>query len=367
MTALENGAKAAIAAATLACTALTASLIDATTAEAIGAVALLATVCLIAFTVIVYAGAQLRLGRGPWLAVLAVGLFTLDPTGGTAGIASAGVSVVPVLLGLGAVLAFRGARDLRTPWQRLGGQPRSERAQAAAFLPLATGTGLYVLSTQFDQEPWLPDDLWIVAIRTAVVIGVLLLLEVALERGGPDRDVATAAHLHDSVLQDLAHIKRNADDPEAVRTTVRTAERDLRDWLAGRSDPRAGDSLTDALRVLGRGVEDEYPGAEIEVVTVGELPSPEGADELLDATREALRNAVRHGGGRANLFAETRTDGTLVVYVRDTGPGFGPNSIPNERRGVRDSIVGRMRSVGGSAIIDSSSDGTEVTLTLPAP
>jgi signal transduction histidine kinase len=53
------------------------------------------------------------------------------------------------------------------------------------------------------------------------------------------------------------------------------------------------------------------------------------------------------------------------VFVRDRGPGFDPAAIPGDRRGVRESIVGRMERHGGRARITSAAgSGTEVELVL---
>ena len=55
------------------------------------------------------------------------------------------------------------------------------------------------------------------------------------------------------------------------------------------------------------------------------------------------------------------------MFVRDRGPGFDPEQLPSDRRGVRESIVGRMERHGGRATITSSAEtGTEVELVLEA-
>jgi signal transduction histidine kinase len=77
-------------------------------------------------------------------------------------------------------------------------------------------------------------------------------------------------------------------------------------------------------------------------------------------------NAAKFGGGSTvDVYAEA-LDGAIQVFVRDRGPGFGRAEVPADRRGVRDSIVGRMARHGGRAEIHSAPGaGTEVELTMP--
>jgi signal transduction histidine kinase len=64
------------------------------------------------------------------------------------------------------------------------------------------------------------------------------------------------------------------------------------------------------------------------------------------------------------MFCEIGRD-RAEVFVRDEGPGFIPDEVASERRGIRDAIVGRMAVVGGTATIDSTpGEGTEVALVL---
>jgi signal transduction histidine kinase len=65
-----------------------------------------------------------------------------------------------------------------------------------------------------------------------------------------------------------------------------------------------------------------------------------------------------------SLYAEA-AGGRVEVFVRDRGPGFDVGAVPADRRGVRESIVGRMARHGGRAEIRSSPGaGTEVELVL---
>jgi signal transduction histidine kinase len=172
-----------------------------------------------------------------------------------------------------------------------------------------------------------------------------------------------AAHLHDSVLQTLALVQKRADDPRAVANLARRQERELRTWLAG-GRPEPGDSLARSLEAAAAEVE-EIHGVPIDVVAVGDAPMDERAAALVAAAREALVNAAKFAGGApVQLYAEFGSDRT-EVFVRDRGPGFDVAGIPADRRGVRESIVGRMDRHGGRAVVHSSPGaGTEVELVM---
>jgi signal transduction histidine kinase len=60
------------------------------------------------------------------------------------------------------------------------------------------------------------------------------------------------------------------------------------------------------------------------------------------------------------------SDAGVEVFVKDRGAGFELHAVPEDRLGVRESIIGRMKRHGGTADINSSADGTEVRLRLPA-
>jgi signal transduction histidine kinase len=171
-----------------------------------------------------------------------------------------------------------------------------------------------------------------------------------------------AAHLHDSVLQTLALMQKRADDPREVAALARRQERELRAWLSGRESGAAG--LSAALDAAADEIEQAH-GVPIEVVTVGEVPLDQSVEAIVGATREAMLNAAKFGGGSpVDVYAEA-TPERLEVFIRDRGPGFDPAAIPADRRGVRESIVGRMERHGGHAEIRSAEGGgTEVELRL---
>jgi signal transduction histidine kinase len=216
----------------------------------------------------------------------------------------------------------------------------------------------------------------------AVLAGVALVLlpwglkfwrELGAERAARVREeerAEIAAHLHDSVLQTLALIQRRAGSEADVVRLARAQERELREWLY--RDSRSGQgTFADRLAALAGEVEDLH-GVPIEVVTVGEAEATrtggtaarDRQDALLQASREAMLNAVRHGAGPVSVYAESGTEAT-EVFIKDRGDGFDPDAVPSDRLGVRESIVGRMRRHGGEATIVSGADGTEVRLRLP--
>lgn len=174
-----------------------------------------------------------------------------------------------------------------------------------------------------------------------------------------------ASHVHDSVLQTLTLIQRYAQDPQEVTRLARTEERALRGWLYA---PTGDPDKTFAAAVVSAAAEVEQSyGATIDVVNVGDaLLTPELA-ALVSASREAMVNAARHGGGVASVFAEV-DESVAEVFVRDRGPGFDSTTIPADRHGVRDSIVGRLERNGGVAEIKTApGQGTEVRLRMPVP
>jgi signal transduction histidine kinase len=174
-----------------------------------------------------------------------------------------------------------------------------------------------------------------------------------------------AAHLHDSVLQTLALVQKRAGNPREVATLARRQERELRAWLTGEAE-RESHGLAAALGSAAASVEDSH-GVPVEVVLVGDAELDDRATALVAATREALTNAAKFApdAGAVALYAEVG-DGRAQVFVRDRGEGFDPDAIPADRRGVRESILGRMERHGGRAEIRSSPErGTEVELTIP--
>jgi signal transduction histidine kinase len=176
---------------------------------------------------------------------------------------------------------------------------------------------------------------------------------------------AVAAHLHDSVLQTLALIQRHAEDQQAVSRLARSQERELRAWLYDPKVVREGGTWAGLVAGMVAGVEADH-ALLVDPVVVGDAPIDDELAALGAATREALVNAAKHSGATAaDLYTEV-TAHRVSVYVRDRGKGFDPAEVPDDRRGLRDSVSGRLTRLGGTAVVRSApGEGTEVELVLP--
>jgi signal transduction histidine kinase len=198
-----------------------------------------------------------------------------------------------------------------------------------------------------------------------VAIGLTLRLDIDKEGRARDEERQRfAAHLHDSVLQTLALIQRQAADPEAVTKLARRQEHALRAWMAGETDLTSA-TVAGAVRDVIAEVEDEQ-GIKVEMTAIGDTKLDDHSEELVAAAREALRNAARHApGAPVNVFLNINGQG-VELFVRDSGPGFEFGAVPAERRGLRDAVIGRMSLAGGTAIVESNpGEGTEIVLRLP--
>jgi len=289
---------------------------------------------------------------------------------------------VPILLaGLGVALIWRTADEQerrrmfalspRAPWLA----PLVGKGGAVAIFRLAAGAAVIVagvvafLVGQGQLEATLDSLLGV----GAVVVGLALILGPWLWRLWRDLEserherivsqerADVAAHLHDSVLQTLALIQKHAHDPREVVRLARGQERDLRGWLY---DDLADDesSFAAALKKTAAEVED-FHGVPVEVVTVGDTGIDDRIRAMLKAAREAAVNAAKHSGAdKVDIYAEVEGD-DVELYVRDRGKGFDPESVPEDRLGVRRSIVDRMDRHGATAEIRSApGEGTEVRL-----
>ncbi len=319
------------------------------------------------------------LGVAGALALLGVGLLWLVQLSAWALPLWALVAGVLTGGGLGLIwwqadhVSTRGVRT-GTGWQRLVSPLLAHWTTIVLILIglAALGVAVWVLvSVQSGlAEPGRTLLLLGLSVGALVLAGLpwILRVRLALAQARDDALVADAradmaAHLHDSVLQTLALIQRQAADPKAVTALARRQERELRQWLYGESLGSA--TLSEALSGEVIDVEDRH-GVDVELVTVGDSALSPELTALVRAAREAMVNAARHSGAdRIDVYAEVDPD-LVAVYVRDRGKGFDLGRVEDDRMGLRGSIVERVKRVGGRAIIRTApGEGTEVRLELP--
>jgi signal transduction histidine kinase/phage shock protein PspC (stress-responsive transcriptional regulator) len=312
-------------------------------------------------------GKEILLGIGLLLAAatLAARQFGVDVPLGTLIPAAA-------ILG-GAAIAWMQLDETR----RAGIVDKTKANQAGGWVRLAAGLALVVagvLVMVSGSGSW--EQTWLALLASVAVlggVGVVLLpwglkfwRDLETERVGRVRATERAeiaAHLHDSVLQTLALIQRRASNEHDVVRLARAQERELRGWLYRDAGKDAG-QLSERIKAVAAEVEDAL-GHAVEVVNVGDTAMTERHEAMVQASREAMLNAARHAGGPVSVYLEV-SDGAAEVFVKDRGQGFDLDSVPEDRLGVRESIIGRMKRHGGTAVINSGPDGTEVRLGLPS-
>jgi signal transduction histidine kinase len=269
------------------------------------------------------------------------------------------------------------------------------------MLPLAC-TSVYIL--QITLRPWLglpgaamvvvayglgaghPVDAFLLVVETIVAAGL-----VAVIRGGARQADAIVAvsleterqvraeearradereqhrQLHDTVLSTLTMVAAGAfAGPSSALTAQATRDLHVLQLLEGAPAVPAGlaplTDLTPKLEQAAASTDDLAVRLQLVPVT---LPSPV-ADQLAACVGEALRNIGRHAGTGEAEVTVTGGSGWAVVKITDHGRGFDPAATPLSRRGIRESITGRMQAAGGRAAIASHPGaGTTVTVSWP--
>jgi signal transduction histidine kinase len=230
-------------------------------------------------------------------------------------------------------------------------------------------------------------DTWLLVVETMVAAGLVIVI-----RGGARQaDAVVAAgleterqiraeaarradqreqhrQLHDTVLSTLTMVAAGAFAEPSPALTAQAA-RDLRvlQELADVPAAPGGQApLTDLRPKLERAAASTADLAVRLRLAPVTLPSAV-ADQIAACVGEALRNVERHAGtGQADVTVAGGA-GWAVVKIADHGHGFDPAGVPASRRGIRESISGRMLAVGGrSAIASRPGAGTTVTVSWPA-
>jgi signal transduction histidine kinase len=323
-------------------------------------------------------GIALAVGLGSML----VALLVLVSAVGGSWVGSVGWPLVISAVGL--VLIWRNSPDgeqatMRHLVEPLLGLTRDGRRPGIAVRLSVAGVlliaGVSILASVHESISlfWPLGGVALVVAAIAVVLGPWWLgiaRDLVAERRArirAEERADMAARVHDSVLQTLAMIQRRADQPQQVIQLARAQERELRAWLFDGRPPGSVDEMTLAagVRQIQQEVEAQH-GVSVEAVTVGDCELDDDLAALLAAAREATVNAAKWSGADVvSVFAEVEP-ASVSVYVRDRGHGFDPAAVPEDRKGLAESIHARMARRGGSATVRSTpGQGTEVSLTMP--
>jgi signal transduction histidine kinase len=261
---------------------------------------------------------------------------------------------------------------------------------AAAVVVIAYGLGAGQLT-----------DGWLLGVETIVAAGLVAVIRAGARQA--DASVAVSLEnerriraeearradereqhrqLHDTVLSTLTMVAAGAFAEPSPGLTAQAA-RDLRvlqglegapaapgGWggpdeiggLDGRGEPAELAELGPKLERAAASTDDLAVRLDLVPVTLPALV----ADQLAACVGEALRNVEQHAGtGQAEVTVAGGV-GWAVVKVTDHGRGFDPAAVPPSRRGIRESIAGRMLAAGGRAAIASRPGaGTTVTVSWP--
>lgn len=255
------------------------------------------------------------------------------------------------------------------------------------FVPLFFGA-VRVIQVDFSSAIWIPLSL---DVSFALILGGMLITlgrvfrriatevdtarakavesyaRAAAANAAEEERIAVAALMHDSVLAALIAAERAQTDRERTLAVAMAQEALTRFANTEQGVEEGSDAPTDAS-ALAEAVERaaDNLGARPRFSRNLDAATPQlpgrVARALTLAATQAMANAVEHARGRGLAVTVTGTRDRIAVQVSDTGEGFDLHAIPDDRLGIRASIVARVAAVGGVATVDPSPQGTTVTL-----
>jgi signal transduction histidine kinase len=223
-------------------------------------------------------------------------------------------------------------------------------------------------------------------VKLALDAEARLARAVELESATRERD-RLARGIHDSVLQVLAMVQRRGNEMggEAAELGRLAGEQEA----ALRSLISSGGRTAPPVAVPGaRTVPEQTAGTDLAplltahsatAVTVSTPATPvllpeHTAHEIDAVVGAALDNVRAHCGPGTKawvLLEDGPGPDEVTVSVRDDGPGMEPDRLAQAaadgRLGIRQSIQGRIRDLGGTiSIVSAPGEGTEIEFTVPA-
>ena len=184
--------------------------------------------------------------------------------------------------------------------------------------------------------------------------------------------------LHDTVLATLTLLAHSGVGvaPEALRQQASEDARLLRQLRLGATptpessgpynltpvdETPLGTTLESVKQRFGR------MGLEVSWHGTGQVLLPSDVlDAFLLSLAECLENVRRHSGVTQAHVTITDDATTVRAMVTDSGVGFDLDVIDDDKFGFRESVIGRLREVGGNArLFSSPGSGTTVVLEVP--
>lgn len=184
--------------------------------------------------------------------------------------------------------------------------------------------------------------------------------------------------LHDTVLATLTLLAHSGVGvaPDALRQQAADDARLLRQLRLGATptpQSSGGYNLENVEEtVLGTTLESVKQrfgrmGLEVSWHGTGQVLLPSDVlDAFLLALAECLENVRRHSGVTDAHVTITDDETTVRAMITDSGVGFALDDVDSARLGLKESVVGRLKEVGGKArLFSSPGAGTTVVLEVP--
>ncbi|PJJ72774.1 signal transduction histidine kinase [Diaminobutyricimonas aerilata] len=184
--------------------------------------------------------------------------------------------------------------------------------------------------------------------------------------------------LHDTVLATLTLLAHSGVgvSPEALQQQAGDDARLLRQLRLGGTPvpPPTSPVSTEPVEetVLGTTLESVKQrfgrmGLEVSWHGTGQVLLPSDVlDAFLLSLAECLENVRRHSGVTQAHVTITDDETTVRALVTDSGVGFSLDGVEEHKLGFKESVVGRLREVGGNArLFSAPGQGTTVVLEVP--
>ena len=184
--------------------------------------------------------------------------------------------------------------------------------------------------------------------------------------------------LHDTVLATLTLLAHSGVGVghDVLRTQAESDARLLRQLRLGENptpmpgieyspEPAEDTTLAETLDAVRRRF--GQMGLDVSLHGAGKVMLPPHVlDAFLLAVAECLENVRRHSGVPVAHVTITEDDHAVRAMVTDAGAGFDVGEIDDGRFGIKESVLGRLAAVNGSArLFSSPGAGTTVLLEVP--